>query len=290
MLRIDEFESLFRAAHKEGFRLQPPPLRHVLLVDDLEASQAEPREALRGALERWLKPLRLQEPPRIEATGIGAFEGIEALLRHVQQHAPDLVVTYRNLGTDAWRWHYSLGAWVSALMRATDRAVLLLPHPREDTELGWKDAGLDDVLVLTGHLTGDHRLVNWGVRMTAPGGRLHLAHLEDDVLFARYMHAIERIGDIDTETARQRLAERLLQEPRDYAESCRQVLQRQRGDLELCVHVGWGHRIEDYRALKERTKADLLVLPTLEEGGVLAMRGAVYVLAVELTRIPLLLV
>ena len=43
------------------------------------------------------------------------------------------------------------------------------------------------VMVMTDHLTGDSRLVNFAVRFTEPDGTLFLTHIEDDAVFDRYV-------------------------------------------------------------------------------------------------------
>ncbi len=284
MLRLDEFESLFRAARRERFVLDVPRVRDVLLITDLAPQEGA---RLQEALQGWIGPLGLDL--RWSRWDGSDLQGVDRLLGRLRDQEPDLLVTYRNLETDAWCWNYSLGAYLSALLRATGHPVLLVPHPRRFPEMGWRDAGLDDVAVLTDHLVGDHALVNWGLRMTAPGGRLHLAHVEDDEAFARYLEAISKIPALDTDVAREEIARRLLEEPRRYVESCAEALRDAGRGVRVHAQVRWGHRVAHFRALVEETKADLLVIPTLEADH-LALHGVAYSLAVELVDTMLLMV
>ena len=62
-------------------------------------------------------------------------------------------------------------------------------------------AKLERVLVVTDHLTGDDRLVNWGVHLCPESGRLVLAHVEDDHTYDRYIDVIGKLKNLDTDTA-----------------------------------------------------------------------------------------
>ena len=59
------------------------------------------------------------------------------------------------------------------------------------------------VMAITDHVTQDHHLVSTAARLTAPGGTLWLTHVEDQGIFDRYIDAISKIPEIDTDTARE---------------------------------------------------------------------------------------
>ena len=42
------------------------------------------------------------------------FESVKDLLDRVEENRPDLVVTHRNLRSEAWRWPYSLGEYLES--------------------------------------------------------------------------------------------------------------------------------------------------------------------------------
>ena len=82
-------------------------------------------------------------------------------------------------------------------------------------------------MVVSDHIVGRSSLVNWGARLVEEGGSLQLVHVEDDAVFARYVDAIGRIPDIDTEVARQQISARLLHEARSYLERAAEVVKAQ---------------------------------------------------------------
>ena len=48
------------------------------------------------------------------------FQTAGELLALVESAAPDLICTYRNLHSGAWKWPYSLGTHVDLLTQHTD--------------------------------------------------------------------------------------------------------------------------------------------------------------------------
>ena len=286
MLNVDEFESVFRAAAKERFRFAPPEVATLLVVTDLEG---EDEEVFLDATRLLLEPLVEGRDVAWEVRGAGAWEGVEGVLGLVDEVRPDLVVTYRNLRSDAWKYSYSLGVYLNALTRATPLPVFVTPHPRAFPALGWKESRTDSVMVINDALTGDDALVNWGCALTRSGGTLHLTHVEHDEIFARYIAAIAKVPEIDTETARERLMEQLLREPKDYIERAAAALAEAGVRVDVASHVFRGHRVSDYRLIAEQHDVDVLVFPSLEEDR-LALHGIAYSLAVELVTTPLLMI
>ena len=144
-------------------------------------------------------------------------------------------------------------------------------------------------MAITDHLTGDDRLVNMAAHFTSRGGRLFLTHVEDQALFARYIDAISKIPEIDTDIAREKVMARLLKGPADFIASCREVLAQRNLDIEVHDIVALGHRLREYEALIKDHGVDLLVFHTKDDDQ-LAMHGLAYPLAVELRHIPLLMI
>ena len=155
MLNVDEFESVFRAAAKERFRFAPPEVATLLVVTDLEG---EDEEVFLDATRLLLAPLVEGRDVAWEERGAGAWEGVEGVLGLVDEVRPDLVVTYRNLRSDAWKYSYSLGVYLNALTRATPLPVFVTPHPRAFPALGWKESRTDSEMVINGELAGDDAL------------------------------------------------------------------------------------------------------------------------------------
>ena len=284
MTTLNQFESVFKAADKPVYAYARPNFERVLLVSDLEARDGE---ALAANVRTFL---RVIDGPntRWDTLDGGAFDSIQALLAVIEKRKPDLIVTYRHLHSNAWNWPHGLGEYLDVMTHATALPVLVLPHPDANRALPHSVQDTDRVMAITSHLTGDDRLVNHALAFTQPGGTCWLTHVESVAVFERYLDVIGKIPALDTEVARETIAEQLLKEPRDYIASCRAVIAAQ--DLPIRVEevVVMGRRIQQYRALIEAREIDLLVLYTKDEEQ-LAMNGQAYPLAVELRGVPLLM-
>lgn len=280
MTRIDQFESVFRAASKPRYAPGDVRLDRILVVTDLDGEAGRRYTARLMAFLGGVAGIDSAEWTELH----GEAETVGALLEAVQNHRPDLVCTYRNLHSGSFRWPYTLGDHAAVLTQVTDAPVLLLPRPDDDLDEALKNT--DRVMAITDHLAGDARLVDHALAFTRPGGTLTLAHVEDDHVFERYLDVIGKIPEIDTDTARELIAARLLKEPRDYVDSIRSAL----ADAGVTVtdEVIMGHQLSAYRALVDKQGIDLLVLNTKDDDQ-LAMHGLAYPLAVELRRVPMLM-
>jgi hypothetical protein len=243
-------------------------------------------------VERFLGAGRDEEAIALEPILLDASGNVQQLLALIDEKAAtqpvDLLVTYRNLHSDAWSWPYSLGDTVDVLTQMTKIPVLLIPNPKEDPDYDQQLRNTDVVMAITDHLAGDHRLVNYAVAFTQPGGRLILSHVEDDDTLKRTLEAISKIPSIDTDTVAEALPRQLLKEPLDYALSCQAVLEQAHIDLTVQHAVTLGHRLNDHLQLIESHQVDLLVLNTKDDDQ-LAMHGLAYPLAVQLRKTPLLM-
>lgn len=284
MTTLNQFESIFKAADKPVHAYARPRFDRILLVSDLNASDAE---ALAARARAFLSAIDGPDT-RWDRLDGDAFDDIQTLLTAIERTKPDLIVTYRHLHSGAWNWPHSLGEYLDVMIQATAVPVLVLPHPQSDHSLPHSVQDTDRVMAITSHLTGDDRLVNHALAFTAPGGICWLTHVESEAVFERYMDVIAKIPALDTETAREAIAERLLREPRDYIVGCRAVIAAQGLPVTIEEIVIMGRRIEEYRALIEAREIDLLVLYAKDEDQ-LAMNGHAYPLAVELRAIPLLM-
>jgi nucleotide-binding universal stress UspA family protein len=216
------------------------------------------------------------------------FGSVGSLLEQVEGAAPHLIVTYRHLHSGAWQWPHGLGEYLDVLTQATDIPVLVLPHPDAERALPHAVANTDCVMAITDHLTADARLVDYALRLTAPSGTCWLTHIESQQQFDRFLDAVEKIPEIETDDVRQLVEAQLLKEPRDYVESCRKGIEAQGVPVKIEAIVAMGDRVEEYRRLVEDHRVDLLVLNTLD-GDQLAMHGQAYPLAAKLRGIPLLM-
>ena len=285
MSTLDRFESVFNAAAREVFAQQPVEIGRVLLVHDLaEALQDDFLYLAKG----FLSVLEARDKPDWELFGGDKPFSVREVLNAVEQARPDLVVTYRHLHSAVGEWPHSLGEHVDVLTQATSTPVLVLPHPGRKDLPGHALKNTDRVMAVTDHLAGDHRLVSHAAHFTQDGGTLYLAHVEDDTVFERYITAIGKIPDLDTDIAREEIRARLVEDPTEYIESCRTGLARGNQHLTVESRVKLGHQLADYRGLVEENEIDLLVMYTKDDEQ-LAMHGIAYPLAVELRTTPLLM-
>ena len=115
-----------------------------------------------------------------------------------------------------------------------------------------------------------------------------LCHVEDDRVFQRYMEAISRIPEIDSDDARVLIENQLLKDAQEFVDGCVQVIQESGPNISVRSHVGRGHHLQDYQSLIKDNDVDLLVVNTKDDDQ-LAMHGRAYSLSVELTDVSMLL-
>ena len=284
MTNVDQFESVFKSATKISFAYQDIEIRKVLLVTDLEE---EPAQQLSDQVRSFLTVLGEDDSVNWRTVQGDEFQTVKELLDLVEKEDPDLICAYRHLHSQAWRWPYSLGEELDVLTQITSSPVLILPHPKAQP-LDEILKGTGSVMAITNHLTGDHRLVNFAVRFTEEKGTLFLTHIEDEKVFKSYIEVISKIPSITTETAEEEILKQLLKEPHDYIRSCSDTLQAEGLALKVQEIVSLGHHISDLTRLVEEHQVDLLVLHAKDEDQA-AMHGLAYSLAVELRKIPLLM-
>ena len=285
MTKIDQFESAFKAATKPVYNYAPIDIRKVVVVTDLSDDGAlELTNSVRGFLGV------LEETGTTDWLSLadGDFSGIEDLLNVLERQKPDLVCTYRHLQSGAWQWTHSLGEALDVLTQQSPYPILVVPHPSSGRALEHALENTDTVMAITDHLSGDDHLVNFAAGLVQRDGTLYLTHIEDEKTFARYTEIISKIPQIDTDTATEEIRKRLLDEPKDYIRSCREILEQRGVQLRIEEIVTMGHRLSDYRQLVESNRVDLLVSNTKDDDQD-AMHGMTYPLAVELRQIPLLM-
>ena len=283
MTNLNIFESAFRSADKPVYAYERIEFERALVVTDMSDAEAAP---LLDRVRAFLSVLG--DDLDWVHLGRAGFASVGDLLEQVESAAPDLVVTYRHLHSNAWKWPHGLGEYLDVLTQATDIPVVVLPHPDAERALPHAIANTDCVMAITDHLTADARLVDYALRFTAASGTCWLTHIESQRQFDRFLAAVEKVPEIETDDVRQLVEAQLLKEPRDYIESCRGVIKAQDVPVEIEAVVAMGDRVEEYRRLVEDHRCDLLVLNTLD-GDQLAMHGQAYPLAVELRGIPLLM-
>ena len=285
MSTVDQFESVFKAAAKKTYLHENPSLSKILLVTDLEEAQAK---LYLQSVQQFLGGILPGKDTEWLVVGGGDYSSVKELLNRVEEHRPELLVTYRNLRSEAWHWPYSLGEHLDVLTQVTTTPVLVLPHPDRDDSAGLLTSSPTKVMAVSGHLCGEGALVRYASAFTPKGGKLILSHVEDETTLNRYLDAIEKIPEIDSELAKENLLARLLKDAKDFSESARIGLEEAGVDIEVEGVAQVGRRLDDYRKLIEEDQVDLLVMHAKEEDQ-MAMNGMAYPLAVELRSVPILL-
>lgn len=285
MTNIDQFESTFRSAAKEAFALQEIKVGKILYICDQEESTDA---AFFDAVKKYVSTAQLLSDVEWEWLSCVSIRDVDEVMQKIKTEPPDLICTYRNLGTPAMRYPFSLGVYVDVLTQVTHVPVLLLPRPELCAEEPELLDSIGTVMAITDHLTGDHQLINYAARLAEPKGTLLITHVEDEVVLNRYLATIGKIAAIDTDAATELLGAKLLDEPRDYIQSCRSVLANAYVDIAIDEHVTFGRHLADYRRMVHGQGIDLLVLNTKDQDQS-AMHGLAYPLTVELRKTPMLL-
>ena len=278
--QIDEFESLFRRSEREEFVFADIPIESVALVTGDESNQS-----VQDSLKRFLP--RIGEAAAWHGIGSGDFSNVAELLEQIDAQQVDLVVTRRHLQEENLSPQHSLGVYLDELTQRTSIPVLVLPGTAR-TPLEMSTEPCRRVMMVADHISGDHRLINYGMRMCTEGGTVWLCHIEDDMVFRRFVHAIEQIPEITSEPGATLLEEQLLKEARDFIETCFGTLRDEGPNVSLKSHVAMGHHVTEYRRLIDENEIELLVANTKDDDQ-LAMHGMAYSLSVELTDVPMLL-
>jgi hypothetical protein len=279
---IDEFESIFRRAEKEQFVYVPVPIASVTLVSDGSVEQAQRIQAdvrqFIGCVDDAVDWHLL--------TG-DDYRTVAELSERIDAHQTDLLVTHRHLQEESFFPQHSLGVYLDVLTQTTSIPVLVLPGTSaEPVMVGERDC--NRVMVVADHISGDNRLINYGAVMCRSGGTMWLCHVEDALVFERYMQAIGRIPEIDSDDARSLIENQLLNEASDFIDECCRVIAKEGPNINVERFVGRGHHLQDYRKLIQDHDVDVLILNTKDDDQ-LAMHGRAYSLSVELTGVSMLL-
>ncbi len=278
--QIDEFESMFRRSEREPFVFADPPIRSVAVVTGDES-----HESVRAALGQFLP--RIGDGVDWRAIGSDDFGNVTELLERISAEPIDLLVTRRHLQEEFLSPLHSLGVYLDELTQRTSVPVLVLPGTA-GAPVSLPTEPCRRVMVVADHISGDHRLINYGVKMCSEGGSVWLCHIEDDDVFDRYVSVIKRIPEIATEPAEELLSIQLLKEAEDFIESCFETLKETGPNVVLESEVGMGHHLTEYRRLIDEHAIGLLVANTKDDDQ-MAMRGMAYSLSVELVDVPMLL-
>lgn len=285
MSSVDQFESVFKAASKELFNFLEIDIKKALLVSDCDETG---RAALEKSVRQFLSAIEKNRKVEWLMLNGQDFKSVQDLLNGIENHRPDLIVTYRHLHSDAWQWPYSLGEHLDVMTQVTDIPVAVIPHPEKEEGILERLKSTDNVLAITDRMTGDHRLASYGIYFTRENGTLFLAHLEDEDIYDRYMDVISKIPQIDTDVAREKIKERLIKEPADYIKSFQQFMSKKDSSIKVESLVAMGKQLHNYKTWIDEHEIDLVIMNTKDEDQ-LAMHGLAHPLVVELRDTPLLL-
>lgn len=279
---IDEFESIFRRSERELFHYVDIPINSVAVVSD--ADEADAQQTIN--MTKSFVP-RLNDVAEWRTIVGNQYHTVDELLQHMNSRQTDLIITHRHLHEKTLVPQHSLGVYLDVLTQTTSIPVFVLPgsalQPASVSE-----RICDRVMVVADHISGDNRLINYGVRMCRTGGSMWLCHVEDNVVFERYMSAIGKIPEIDSDDARTLIENQLLRDAQEFIAGCSAVIEKEGPNMTVKSHVGRGHHLRDYQKLIEDNDIDLLVLNTKDDDQ-LAMHGNAYSLSVELTNVSMLL-
>ena len=103
------------------------------------------------------------------------------------------------------------------------------------------------------------------------------------------MNVIDKIAEIDSETAHEKIRRRLLLEPENFVASCQAEIARAELNLHVEPIVKMGNSLSDYREIVDSRQVDLVVMHTRDDDQQ-AMHGLAYPLTIELRETPMLLI
>jgi hypothetical protein len=282
--KLDQFASLFKSADKPTMIHDDIVVKKLIVVGDESVgnidSHLESVRKFASILER--------DEPEWQALAVTTTSAVSSLRDVIRGVGPDLIIAHRDLGETSRRTERSLGVILDELLWDSPTPVLILPDD-ENGKAVIPATPPGKLMIATDHLTGDNVLVDYGARLTPEDGTLVMAHIEDDGVFEHYMREIERIPEIESSIARERIRERLLDTPKNYVASCIAVL-REAG---LSVHIEdvirFGHRVRDYERLVDEHGIELLCLHAHWDDAP-ARLGMAYMIATRCRRLPLLFV
>ncbi|MCJ8331020.1 MAG: hypothetical protein HRT89_23405 [Lentisphaeria bacterium] len=281
MPEIDLFESVFRSAAKTQFVYEKKSYKTICIVSDLPKDKADTFEK---KTKQFLSNI-IGDDVSWSHLAEGDCKSTEDLIEKVESLKPDLICSYRNLYSDGWKYPHSLGEHLDVLIQMSSAPVLILPHP----ELNIKAENTDSVIGLTDHMEADDTLINYAISFCQENATLYLAHVEDDMVFERYINVISKIPVIDTDLAREKISEKLLKEATDHMENCDKLIQSEGLKITVEKIAEFGHRLKIFNDLIREKNADMLVMHS-NDVDQQAMHGMAYPLAIEFIRTPLLMI
>ncbi len=280
--QIEKFESRFKSAYKEPYTYEDIELSKIAVISKEDLFRAEQIQEISSKL----MPKYLEQY-QWSFICENNFSSVKETLERLEEQKPDLIIMERNIKISEESLVYGLSPYVETITQVTTTPVLILPN-MDLEQLSNRIKNCDCVMAETDRLTGDSRLINWAVNFVEPKGKLYLNHIEDSKTFNRYMDVIEKIPEISSEVAKEKIAEGLLKLPRDFIKSVTEVLEEKSIEVQVEGFVTLGSSIKDYKDLIKKQDVDLLIFNSKDDDH-LSMEGITYEIAVEFKQDPLLL-
>ena len=99
MTNLNQFESVFKSADKAVYTYDRPTFDRVLVVTDLNEADAA---NITYRVRTFLNTIDAAST-RWDTLSGDAFGSVQALLEGIEEHKPDLIVTYRHLHSSDWQ-------------------------------------------------------------------------------------------------------------------------------------------------------------------------------------------
>ena len=277
MLKLDHFASIFRAADKERILIPHIRISKVLLVTDVDKPES---------MKAWNK-WKSFFPVDITMEVLDGEESrdISLITKKVKDSQCDIIVSYRCLHTDNWRYPYAVGSYVEVLTQMTDIPVLLFPHIYEDQ----KEYSIPkSVLLMSEDLKKEEELLGYASSLCNEESSITLVDLEDTVYLDRILSIISKIPQLDTDMAEKRIREQLQNESLDWVERSKERMAKcsapptlhharlSQSSMSTCIEF------------VEQSDADMIVL-NAKNTDQLSIHGLVYPFMVQFRSLPLLL-
>ncbi|PCJ19538.1 MAG: hypothetical protein COB02_07270 [Candidatus Cloacimonadota bacterium] len=286
MSEIDQFESVFLSAFHESFKYEHKSIQSILFLGDLGA------DVLANTFEKvtsMLQAIFSTDHPKFSYNQVNPQNTTADILDIIESQKPDLIISYRNLYSNAWQYPHSLGEHLDVLLQKTDVPVLVIPHPYSDYSAQHATQNTDKVMVLSDHLSTENKLTSIAADFTQKNGELTLFHFENQYQFDRMINTISCIQQINTDVAKTEIKKKIISEANHYMNSCEKLLKKTHPGILIHKKCIFGTLISSINDYINQNQIDLLVINTKDQDQ-LAMHGLSYPLAVELRQIPILMV
>lgn len=277
MLKLDHFTSVFRAADKDIITIPKCEISKVLLVTDVSHEKS---------LLIWGSWKKLFFG-NVDVTILHGEESkdLSLITQKIEASGCDLIVSYRCLHSDNWRYPHAIGSYVEVITQMTATPVLLMPHILEEAQ---EYSPPESIILISDDLTKEADLLGWACSFRSHSSRCTLVELENLTYLNRLLNTIAKIPQIDTEMAQEKISSQLQKDSQGWLERSQDILREwERPPSLKRVQIAQSCMTSCIELVEEE-KAKLIVLNTKDDDQ-LAIHGLVYPFMVQFRNIPLLL-